>query len=58
MENNKGGLRGLFNSKAGKGAAVGGGIMLGIGILTSAPVSLPLIAGGAIAGAIINSMRK
>jgi len=38
-----------FN-KAAKGAAIGGGIALGIGILTTAPVSIPLIAVGAAIG--------
>lgn len=59
MENKKGGgpLSRFFNSRAGKGATIGGGIMLGIGIFTSAPVSIPLIAGGAVVGAVINEIR-
>ena len=38
-----------FN-KAAKGAAIGGGAMLAIGIFTTAPVSIPLIAVGAAVG--------
>ena len=56
MENKKPGLLSrIFGSKAGKGAAIGGGVALAIGLTPLAPVSIPVIAVGAAIGAIWNS---
>lgn len=57
MDNNKqkGFLSRIFSTKAGKGAGTGALVALGIGLTPLAPVSLPVIAAGAVIGAIWNS---
>lgn len=61
MDNNKqpGFLSRIFGSKAGKGALGGGVVALVAGaLLPILPVSIPVIATGAVIGAIINNSRK